>query len=390
MKKLLLLLLVVFAFAKASQGQVDGPSHTTTKTIPSEGLGTTYIFKDVIDLEATPVISQGNTGTCWSFSTSSFLESEITRLTGKHIDLSEMYTVRNTYPEKANNYVMRQGKAQFSEGGLAHDVIHSITQYGLVPLDAYTGLTPVDDGHNHAEMVAVIKAMLDTYIDNPGRQLSTKWKAAVAGVLDIYLGENLETFSFQGKNYTPESFRESVNINPKDYISLTSFTHIPFYASSILNIPDNFSNGSFYNIPIDEFVATIDNALEKGYTLTLDCDVSEITFSSRQGVAVIPEGTENKKLAVLKPFPEKKISQGFRQQEFENYNTTDDHLMHITGKAVDQNGTVYYKVKNSWGTDPSRTTYDGYVYMSVAYLRLKAISILLHKDTYPDAVVSKG
>ncbi len=388
MKKVLLILVTIFAFAKASHGQVDGQSNTTT--IPSESKGEAYIFKDVIDLEATPVISQGNTGTCWSFSTSSFLESEITRLTGKQVDLSEMYTVRNTYPEKANNYVMRQGKAQFSEGGLAHDVINSIANYGLVPLDAYTGLAPTDDRHNHAEMVSVIKSMLDTYIDNPGRQLSPKWKMAVAGVLDVYLGKNPDNFTFQGKTYTPDSFRKSVNINPDDYISLTSFTHIPFYKSSILNIPDNFSNGSFYNVPLDEFVATIDKALEKGYTLTLDCDVSEITFSSRQGVAVIPEQPENKKLAVLKPLPEKEINQQYRQQEFENYNTTDDHLMHITGKAIDQNGTIYYKVKNSWGTNPNRTTYDGYVYMSLSYIKLKAISILLHKDIYVDQNMAKG
>jgi len=382
MKKVLLILVSVFVFAKASLAQVEGSSDTEVKTIPSEPQSESYIFKDLIDLEATPVISQGNTGTCWSFSTSSFLESEITRLTGKQVDLSEMYTVRNTYPEKASNYVMRQGKAQFSEGGLAHDVINSIANYGLVPLEAYTGLAPTDDRHNHAEMVSVVKSMLDTYIDNPGRQLSPKWKAAVAGVLDVYLGKNPETFAYQGKTYTPQSFRKSVNINPEDYISLTSFTHIPFYKASILNIPDNFSNGSFYNIPLDDFVSVIDKALEKGYTLTLDCDVSEITFSSRQGVAVIPQQNENKKLAVLKPFPEKKINQQYRQQEFENYNTTDDHLMHITGKAVDQFGTVYYKVKNSWGTNPNRTTYNGYVYMSLSYIKLKAISILLHKDVY--------
>jgi len=269
-------------------------------------------------------------------------------------------------------------------------VINSIANYGLVPLDAYTGLAPTDDRHNHAEMVSVIKSMLDTYIDNPGRQLSPKWKMAVAGVLDVYLGKNPDNFTFQGKTYTPDSFRKSVNINPDDYISLTSFTHIPFYKSSILNIPDNFSNGSFYNVPLDEFVATIDKALEKGYTLTLDCDVSEITFSSRQGVAVIPEQPENKKLAVLKPLPEKEINQQYRQQEFENYNTTDDHLMHITGKAIDQNGTIYYKVKNSWGTNPNRTTYDGYVYMSLSYIKLKAISILLHKDIYVDQNMAKG
>lgn len=358
--------MVVFAFAKAYHAQetTAGP----------------YLFTDNIDLQTTPVISQGVTGTCWSFSTSSFLESEITRLTGNEVDLSEMYTVRNTYPQKAENYVMRQGKAQFSEGGLAHDVINSVASYGLVPNDAYTGLAPTENKHNHAEMVSVIHAMLDTYIDNPGGQLSKKWKNAVDKVLDVYLEENLTTFTYEGKNYTPESFAKAMKIEAADYITLTSFTHQPFYESFILNIPDNFSNGAMYNVPLDEFIKNIDNALANGFTVTLDCDVSESTFSSKHGVAIIPANDENKKIAVLGPEPEKSITQQYRQDEFENYNTTDDHLMHITGKATDQNGNTYYKVKNSWGTDPSRTKYDGYVYMSVPYLRLKAISVLLHKD----------
>ncbi len=365
MKKITFCLLVLFAFAKALQAQQT--------TAP-------YIFTDLIDLKATPVISQGNTGTCWSFSTSSFLESEITRITGKTVDLSEMYTVRNTYPTKAENYIMRQGKAQFSEGGLAHDVIKSVARFGLVPLDAYTGLAPTENRHTHAEMVAVIKSMLDTYVENPGRTLSPKWKPAVNGILDLYLGENLTQFSYNGKNYTPQAFAAALEIIPSKYITLTSYTHEPFYNSFILNIPDNFSNGSFYNVPLDEFVSNIDHALDKGFTITLDCDVSEKTFSSKHGVAVIPANTTNAKVAVLGPENEKNITQEYRQDEFENYNTTDDHLMHITGKAKDQNGTIYYKVKNSWGTDSSRTKYDGYVYMSAAYIKLKAISVLMHKD----------
>ncbi|RMB56979.1 aminopeptidase [Dokdonia sinensis] len=365
MKRLLLCMVAVFAFAKADYAQET--------TAP-------YIFTDIINLETTPVISQGVTGTCWSFSTSSFLESEIIRLTGKSVDLSEMYTVRNTYPIKAENYVMRQGKAQFSEGGLAHDVINSVKTHGLVPVDAYTGLAPTENKHNHAEMVAVVKAMLDAYITNPGRQLSKKWKTAVSSVLDTYLGKNLTQFTYEGKSYTPHEFASTMKIEASDYITLTSFTHAPFYESFILNIPDNFSNGMMYNVPIEEFVDNIDNALKKGFTVTLDCDVSEPTFSSKHGVAVIPENDENKKIAVLGPEPEREISQQYRQDAFENYDTTDDHLMHITGKAKDQNGNIYYKVKNSWGTDPGRTKYDGYVYMSVPYIKLKAISVLLHKN----------
>ncbi|NND63087.1 MAG: aminopeptidase [Flavobacteriaceae bacterium] len=342
-----------------------------------------YKFNEIINLETTPVISQGRTGTCWSFSSTSFLESEIIRLTGNEIDLSEMYTVRNTYPKKAENYVMRQGKAQFSEGGLAHDVMNSVRDYGLVPNEAFTGLDLGADRHNHAELVAVLKAMVETYVDNPGRKLSPKWRKAVDAVLDTYLGENPQQFTFRGKQYTPNSFLEMTQIVPEDYINITSFSHAPFYSEFILNIPDNWSYGSFYNVPLDELMQAVDNALENGYTVELDCDVSERTFSSKDGVAVIPANEENNKKALQGIYPEKKITQEFRQQEFENYTTTDDHLMHITGILRDQNGTKYYKVKNSWGTDENRTANGGYVYFSEAYMRLKTISITLHKDAIP-------
>ncbi len=348
-----------------------------------------YQFTEVIDLEATPVISQGRTGTCWSFSTSSFLESEIIRLTGKEIDLSEMYTVRNTYPKKAENFVMRQGKAQFSEGGLAHDVINSVQDYGLVPYGAYSGLFAEQSTHNHAELVAVLASMLETYIDNPGRKLSKNWKKAVDAVLNVYLGENPKTFTYEGKQYTPKSFLQMTKINPADYVTITSFSHAPFYSEFILNIPDNWSYGSMYNIPLDEMMETIDYALQNGFTVELDCDVSERTFSSKDGVAVIPKDSKNNAKALQGVYPEKNISQEYRQGEFENYTTTDDHLMHITGVLRDQNGTKYYKVKNSWGTDESRTANGGYVYFSEAYMRLKTISVMVHKDAVPKSTSKK-
>ncbi|MDX1462680.1 MAG: C1 family peptidase [Marinirhabdus sp.] len=347
-----------------------------------------YQFNTQIDLEATPVISQGRTGTCWSFSSTSFLESEIIRLTGKKVDLSEMYTVRNTYPKKLENYVMRQGKAQFSEGGLAHDVLNSVEEFGLVPNAAYSGLGQQEATHNHAELVAVLNAMADTYVDNPGRKLSKKWRPATEAVLDIYLGENVDKFTYEGKLYTPQSFRQAMKIVPEDYVSITSFTHAPFYESFILNIPDNWSYGSFYNVPLDEFMNTINNALTKGFTVELDCDVSERTFSSKDGVAVIPRDEENNIKALQGVYPELKISQSYRQDEFENFTTTDDHLMHITGMLKDQNGTTYYKVKNSWGTDENRNANGGYVYFSESYMRLKAISITVHKDAVPSTTAN--
>lgn len=357
MKRIALLLALVCSFAGFSQA---------------------YEFQTIKEMEVTPVISQGVTGTCWSFSTTSFLEAEIIRLTGKKIDLSEMYNVRNTYPKKAKNYVMRQGKAQFSEGGLSHDVINSVREFGLVPNSVYTGLNGEEEKHNHTELQALLEGMLKVFVDNPSKKLSPDWEMAVQAVLDVYLGKNPSEFTFEGKKYTPSSFLAYTKINPDSYVSLTSFTHQPFYKSFIINIPDNFSNGSFYNLPLDEFVQNVDNALDNGFTLALDCDVSEPYFSGKYGIAAVPADEADNKTILTEIKPEKEITPQYRQQEFENLTTQDDHLMHIVGKVKDQKGNLYYKVKNSWGT--TNLGNDGYIYMSVPYLKLKTISVLVHKD----------
>jgi bleomycin hydrolase len=352
------------------------------------GFSQAYEFETIIDLEATDVISQGRTGTCWSFSTSSFLESEIMRQSGKQIDLSEMYTVRQTYPKKAWIYVMRQGKAQFSEGGLAHDVINSIANHGIVPNTAYPGLKESSERHDHSKMVDTLKKMLDAYKKKPSGYKSD-WKQDVEHILDSHLGETITTFNYEGIQYTPQSFLEMTQLNPKDYVTITSFTHKPYYSNFILNIPDNFSNGSFYNVPLDNLINVINSALEKGYTIELDCDVSEKTFSSKHGVAVIPEDDAKAIEALTSVQKEKEITPEYRQQEFENYHTTDDHLMHITGRLKDQNGTTYYKVKNSWGNNSERVSNGGYIYMSEAYMRLKTISVMVHKDALPESLQPK-
>lgn len=337
-----------------------------------------YDFQNIINIDGTPVTSQGKTGTCWSFSTSSFLESEIIRKTNKHIDLSEMYTVRNIYPEKIENYILRQGKTQFGQGGLAHDVINSIRSYGLVPVEVYSGLVGKET-YDHAELFKVLKGIIDTYAksDSP---ISSNWKEITDHVLDLYMGKNIKEFTYQGKKYTPESFLKMTTLDPNDYITITSFQNKKEYSSFILNIPDNFSNGSMYNLPLDEYISNIDHALKNGYTLSLDCDVSEDTFSGKYGIAFIPENKEDSEKGLTEIIKEKNVTAEYRLQEFYNFNTQDDHLMHIVGKVKDQNGNFYYKVKNSWGANSDRVGNDGYIYMSISYMRLKSISVLLHKD----------
>ncbi len=335
-----------------------------------------YEFQTVKEIKCTPVLSQGQTGTCWSYSSTSFLESEIMRISGKSIDLSEMYNVRHTYMKKAWNYIMRQGKAQFGEGGLNHDVIHSAKKHGIVPLNVFTGLK-YNTTHNHKELEKELETLIKNYTD-ASKKLDPKWKDEVNTILDKHLGQDVKSFVYEGKNYTPISFLEMTGLKMNDYITISSFSHEPFYEKFILDIPDNFSNESFYNLPLDEFIKNIDYALDNGFTLGFDGDVSEPTFSAKHGIAVMPKYETDYVLAKTEIVEETDVTQEFRQQEFENFNTTDDHLMHIVGKLKDQKGNLYYKIKNSWGSD--KNGHEGYIYMSVPYLKLKCVAIMLHKD----------
>lgn len=348
-----------------------------------------YQFQTIKDIDALPVVSQDKTGTCWSFSSTSFLEAEILRITGKKMDLSEMYNVKYTYLDKAENYVMRQGKAQFGEGGLNHDVINSAKKYGIVYEDCYTGKVNPDEKYDHSKMEAELEAIVKKAVaDTPANYPA--WKKDYMAVLDNYMGKydaEDQTVSATAtidkanektsKSLSPKQTLELSKLKLDDYITVTSFTHEPAYSKFILNIPDNFSNGSYYNLPLDEFIGTIDYALDNGFTLALDADVSETTFSAKYGIAVLPFNPKDAVEILTSIKPEKKVSAESRQQQFENYSTTDDHLMHIVGKVKDQNGNIYYKVKNSWGTKSGK---DGYIYMSVAYMRMKAISVMLDKD----------
>jgi bleomycin hydrolase len=345
-----------------------------------------YTFSSVQLVESTKAKDQCNTGTCWSYSTTSFLESEIIRLGKGSHDISEMYNVRMTYPKKAERFVRFQGKAQFGPGSLNHDVINVVRDYGMVPDAVYSGLKNGMSEHDHTEMDAMLEGMLKALIEKRTAGAGNSYLTAVEGVLEAYLGEAPEQFTYNGKSYTPASFRDAMGIKPNDYVSLTSFSHHPFYQSFVLEVPDNFSGGSYWNVTIDELEKTVVDALSKGFSVAWDADVSERGFSFRNGVAILPQADVAREDYFKKIVPEIVVTQVNRQEGFDNYQTTDDHLMHIVGTAKDQNGGLYFVIKNSWGEG---NPHQGYQYISSAYFRMKTVGILLHKDAVPSAIKSK-
>jgi bleomycin hydrolase len=332
------------------------------------------------------VEDQCQTGTCWSFATISFLEAEIIRQGLPPVDLSEMFNVRVTYPLKAQSYVRFQGKQQFGPGGLSHDVINTLRTHGLVPESAYTGLKGSEKIHNHSSLDALLEGTVKTVLSSKLNESSDDWMTAVNGMLDAYIGPLPTEFDFQGKKYTPASFRDAMKINADNYVSLSSFTHHPFYTNFVLEVPDNWAKGAFMNLPLDEFHKVIDYALDNGYTIAWDADVSEKGFSFGNGLAIVPSEPISKDEFGKKIHPEKTIDQKIRQKAFDEFETTDDHLMHITGKAKDQNGNVYYIIKNSWGTE---NPFGGFQYVSSSYLRYKTVSVVLHKDGIPADIKKK-
>ena len=345
-------------------------------------LSAQYEFTHTKDLNCTSIKNQSRTGTCWSFATASFIESELMRQGKGEHDLSEMFVVRNIYKDKARNYVLRQGKANFSQGSLSHDLIRMIAREGVVPESVYNGLMEGETSHNHSEMEAGLKGFLDGILKS--KRLSKKWMPAFESILTAYIGDFPDKFDYNGQQYTPAALAEDLGITATDYVSLTSFSHHPYNAKFILEIPDNYSNGSFYNVTLDELMKTIDNAVAKGYSIAWDGDVSEKGFSAREGIAVLPEDASREDLFTV-PGDEVNVTTDLRQEHFESYSTTDDHLMHIVGKATDQDGTEYYIIKNSWG---EISPYKGYLYMSKAYAKMKTVAIMVHKDVLSDAVRS--
>lgn len=332
-----------------------------------------YQFTDINKLQCSEVKNQSRTGTCWSFATASFIESELMKAGKGNIDLSEMFVVRNIYLDKANNYVLRQGKANFSQGSLSHDLIRIMAKNGVVPEASYSGLLAGETAHNHSEMEAGLKGFLDGILKQ--KRLSKKWRGAFKSILNVYLGNDVKTFKHEGKQYSPKQFADHLALNPDDYVSLSSFTHHPFYQPFILEIPDNYSNGSFVNVPIDDLVEIVDHALDDGYTIAWDGDVSEKGFSAKNGIAVLPSDPQREDLFEM-PGDELEVTQNIRQENFESYSTTDDHLMHLVGTSKDQKGNKYYIIKNSWG---EISPYKGYLYMSEAYLKMKTMAIMINK-----------
>lgn len=365
-----------------------------------------YQFTDVAKISATPVKNQASTGTCWCFATGSFMESELLRKGKGSYDLSEMFIVRQKYMNQLQDNYLRHGDGNIGQGSLSHTWKNAFNQVGIVPEEVYTGINYDSDRHNHSEMVKYLSAIADVAVNMKKR--SPEYDELIQNLFDTYMGKLPEKFSYQGKEYTPKSFSDSLDLNMDDYIEITSFTHHPYYTKFDVEVRDNWEHQLMYNVPLDELIATVDYALNNGYSICWDGDVSESGFSFKNGVAINPQVAkvedysttdrarfekmdEKARLEEVykfeQPYPEVQVTDEIRQSGFEGYVTTDDHLMHLTGIVKDQNDTKYYVTKNSWGTE--RNQFGGYLNMSESYVRAKTIYILLHKDAIPKEIKAK-
>jgi bleomycin hydrolase len=347
----------------------------------------TLSFEKIVQWDANPVESQGRTGTCWSYSAASFLESELIRMNKGSHNLSEIFIARQVYLNKADNYVRRHGKAQFGEGSLGHDLLNAVDAYGMVPNEVFDGLQTESEVHNHSELASILEAYVKAVVSNKGKKLTPLWQKGYSSLLDVYLGEYPEHFTYNGKKFTPKSFAASLGITAENYITLTSYTHRAFYSDFILRIPDNWDNGSFYNLPLDELVETTKEALRDGYTIEWDADVSNEGFNSKEGIAVTAKEDEEPNFELTAE--EMEVTQEIRQENFDNYTVTDDHLMHIVGLVKGVDGKEYFVVKNSWGDERGLEDYKGHVLVSEAYFKMNTISVLLHKDGLSKALNRK-
>lgn len=393
MKKLLLFaglaLLMAGSVEAKKPAKPEGYQFTDTKTIPT-----------------TSVKDQYSSGTCWSFSALAFIENEVLRAGGPELDLSEMWIVRNLYFDKGVKYVRLHGHLNFGEGGSPQDVTEAIKKFGIVPEEAYPGLNYGTEKPVFGELSAVLTAYLDAVIEARNGKLTTAWQDGFNALLDAYFGPRPEKFMYNGKEYTPESFAASLPIDMEDYVHISSFTHHPFYEKFIIEVPDNWMWGQVHNVPLEDLMAIVDNAMENGYSIEWATDVSEKGFSRSKAIAIVPEtelesmtGTEAEKWGKLTaaereaalyefngPIKEKTITQEMRQVAFDNYETTDDHGMVIVGTAVDQAGNPFFKVKNSWNVRPP---YDGFYYFSRPFFEYKTVSITINKNAIPEEIRTK-
>lgn len=384
------------------------PAFAQDKTTTKED-GEKYVFTTEKMVQVTPVKDQANTGTCWSFSGLGFFESEALRNSGIKVDLAPMYIVAQSYKDKARDYVRYQGNLNFAQGGSFNDVLTVIRQHGIVPMSEMQGLNYGTKRHSHTELESVAKGYLVALLKESAKagRLTSAWGKAFDGIIDTYLGKAPEEFTFEGKKYTPQSFMKALKINPDDYVSITSFTHHPFYTSFVLEIPDNWRHGTSYNVPIEEMMQIIDNALNNNYAVAWGTDVSEPGFT-RNGIAVLVDteaapshGSDQERWVGASPserrsmlmaqlgktgIPEVNVTQEYRQQSLEDLSLTDDHGMVINGIAKDQTGKKFYIVKNSWG---STGEYDGNWYASEQFVAGRTMNILVNKNAVPKAIRAK-
>jgi bleomycin hydrolase len=343
-------------------------------------------FYDIKTVKATSVKNQAMTGTCWCFSTTSLVESDELRKDKQDLDLSEMFTVRNIYVEKAKNYILRQGHAQFSEGGLSHDMIRATAAYGAVPESAYSGLVNGEKSYNHQKLVGELTAYLDSVLKK--QPIVSNWMDGYTSILDKYMGTPPAQFTYEGKTYSPQSFaKEVLKFNSSDYVSLTSFTHQPYYQPFILQVPDNFANGSFYNLPLNELIQVVKDAVSKGYSVAWDADVSNNGFRQNVGLALnLDPNTKYTKDMISPNLQEMPYDATIRQQLYENLTTQDDHLMHIVGVEKTKDGKTFFVVKNSWG---KIGPFEGYINVSEAYFAINTISMVLPRAALSKELVAK-
>lgn len=381
-------------------------SFALTLLSPLAAMSQGYQFTDEVKVPATSVKNQASTGTCWCFATTSFMESELLRMGKGEYDLSEMFIVRQKYINQINDNYMRRGKGNVSQGSLSPSWITAFKQVGVVPEEVYSGINYDSDRHNHGELASYVSSISETAVKL--KKNSPEFHELVNSLMDIYLGKLPEKFTYKGKEYTAKSFAESLGLNMDDYVLLTSFTHKPYYEAFDVEVPDNWEHALMYNLPLDEMMSVMDNALKNGYSVCWDGDVSEKGFSFKNGVAINPEvnnvddyaTTDRARFEKMdagerleevykfeRPYPEVKVTPEVRQADYEAFVTTDDHLMHITGITKDQNGTKYYITKNSWGTE--RNAFGGYLNMSESFVRAKTICIMVHKDALTKEVRNK-